>query len=158
MNMNILAVDVNHMSTYDFLKDGETEEELLTRAENYRQNEIAAWDKNRTQYPCEKFENYYTSSLEKEYKIMTWDEFEAFQKDYYIGQPIAETTEENFEDMLNVLPPKKWCTINGVEMFCMSEMLTGVYTSQYAKCNEKYYTKIVDVTDKTTWINNYLVS
>jgi len=156
MNMNILAVDVNHMSTYDFLKDGETEEELLTRAENYRQNEIATWDKNRTQYPCETFENYYTNALTQEYKIMTWDEFETLQKDYYVGQPLAETTEESFEDMLNVLPPLKWCTINGVEMFCISEMLTGAYTSQYAKCNEKYYTKIVDVTDKNTWINKYI--
>jgi hypothetical protein len=39
-------------------------------------------------------------------------------------------------------------------MFCMREFLTGVYTSQYAyhKASGKYYTCIVDATDRSTWI------
>ena len=71
---------------------------------------------------------------------------------------MKEITEETFEDMLNVLPPIKWCTIDGIEMFCMSEMLTGFYTSQYIhdKGTNKYYHKIVDVTDKATWGHNFI--
>ena len=156
MNMNILAVDTKHMSVYDFLRDGETEEELQSRADAYKQNDIETWDKNRKQYPCETYENYYQSALEKEYKVITWNEFEKLQKSFYLDQPLTETTEEDFDDMLNCLPPLKWCTINGVEMFCMCEMLTGTYTSQYARCNGKYYTKVVDITNKNTWINNYI--
>ena len=41
-------------------------------------------------------------------------------------------------------------------MFCTSEMLTGTYTTQYAAYNGKYYSKIVDVTDESTWIYNCL--
>ncbi|MGL5436016.1 MAG: hypothetical protein ACRDBO_11535, partial [Lachnospiraceae bacterium] len=71
-------------------------------------------------------------------------------------QPLKETTEEQFEEALNVLPPLKWCTIDGIEMFCMSEMYTATYTNQYARYEGKYYKKMVDVTDKSTWLNNYL--
>ena len=49
-----------------------------------------------------------------------------------------------------------WVTINNVNEFCMSEMLSGVYTNQYARYNGKYYTKIVDAYDKTTWLHNFL--
>lgn len=156
MNLSILAVDVAHMNTYDFLRDGETVEELQSRADAYKQEDIASWDKNRKNYPCELYENYYTAALSKEYKVMTWTEYSALQRSFYLDQPVTETTEENFLDMLNCLPPMKWCTHNGVEMFCMSEMLTGTYTSQYARFKDKYYTKLVDITDKGTWINNYI--
>ena len=158
MNMNILAVDVKHMSTFDFLKEGETEIELLERANEYKKNVIEAWANNCINYPCEQYENYLKAAKEKEYTVITWSEFEKLQKDFYIGGEAIETTEENFEDMLNCLPPLKWCTIDEVEMFCMSEMLTGTYTDQYSKYQGKYYTKIVDITDKNTWINNYLVA
>lgn len=156
MNMDILAVDIKHLSTYDFLQDGETEEELLNRANEYKQRDIDTWSKNCKEYPCEQFEQYLKVALNKEYRVMSWNEFEQLQRNSYINQPLKETTEECFEDALNVLPPLKWCTIDGVEMFCMSEMYTGTYTSQYAKYNGKYYIKMVDVTDKSTWINNYL--
>lgn len=157
MNMNILAVDIKHMNVYDFLRNGETTEELQSRADAHRLEDIETWKKNATNYPCETYDNYYKSALEKQYKVMTWDEFQKMQRDFYISDPIVETTGEHFEDMLNVLPPMKWCTIDGVEMFCMSEMLTGTYTSQYAKHEDKYYTKIVDIADKSTWINNYII-
>lgn len=157
MNMDILAVDIKHLSTYDFLQDGETEETLLKRANDYRQNNIDSWSKNCKDYPCERFEQYLQEALNKEYKVMTWNEFELLQRDSYINRPLEETTEECFENALYVLPPLKWCTIDGIEMFCMSEMYTGTYTSQYARCGDRYYSKMVDVTDKSTWINNYLL-
>lgn len=69
---------------------------------------------------------------------------------------VKETTEEIFSEMLNVLPPLYWCTIDGVEMFCMSEMYTGTFTNQYARVGEKYYTAMVDITDQSTWIHKLL--
>lgn len=158
MNYEILVADIKNLRVYDFLKNGETKEELLKKAIERQKEEIESWDKNRKQYPCEQFENYYKQAINKEYQVMTHNDYKKLEKEYYINKPIAETTEENFYDMLNVLPPIKWVTINNIEMFCMSEMYTGVYTSQYAydKINNKYYTKMVDITDKNTWIHNYL--
>jgi hypothetical protein len=156
MNYNILAADINNMSVYDFLKDGETKEELQNRADTYRKEDIEICNKNRKKYPCEMYENYYKAALEKEYKVMTWDEFQKARRDFYIDRPLEEVTEDQYNEMLNILPPLKWCTIDGIEMFCISEMYDDVYTNQYARYKDKYYTKLVDIIDQSTWINNYI--
>lgn len=157
MNMNILAVDITTMTTYDFLQDGETEEQLLDRANISKQRDIESWEKNCKQYPnTPSFEGYLTGAKKKNYKVVTWEEFEKLQREFYTNRPLEETTEEQFFDSLNCLPPFQWCTFNGVEMFCMSEMYTGTYTTQYARIGKKFYTKMVDSTDSSTWIHNYL--
>lgn len=155
MNMNILAVDVKHCTTYDFLYDGETIDQLLQRANVSKARDIASWTRNVENYPdVADFKNYLKSAQEKEYKVMTWDEFKQFQKSFLLDDKLTEITAEIFEDMLGVLPPLYWTEHNGVEMFCMSEMYTGTYTNQYAhdKHTDKYYTKMVDSADRSTWI------
>ena len=155
MNLNILAVDIKHCTTYDFLQDGETKEQLLQRANNSKESDITAWSKNVEKYPdVEDFRNYLKSAQEKEYKVMTWNEFKQFQKRFLLDSELTEITAEVFEDMLGVLPPLYWTEHNGIEMFCMSEMYTGTYTNQYAhdKHRDKYYTKMVNSADRTTWI------
>ena len=153
--MNILAVDVKHCTTYDFLYDGETIDQLLQRANVSKARDIASWTRNVENYPdVADFKNYLKSAQEKEYKVMTWDEFKEFQKSFLLDDELTEITAEIFEDMLGVLPPLYWTEHNGVEMFCMSEMYTGTYTNQYAhdKHTDKYYTKMVDSADRSTWI------
>lgn len=153
--MNILVVDVKHCTTYDFLQDGETIDQLLQRANVSKARDIASWTRNVENYPdVADFKNYLKSAQEKEYKVMTWDEFKQFQKSFLLDDELTEITAEIFEDMLGVLPPLYWTEHNGVEMFCMSEMYTGTYTNQYAhdKHTDKYYTKMVDSADRSTWI------
>ena len=102
-------------------------------------------------------QNSLKTPKKREYKVITWNEYEALKRKRYIDDgEIKEVTEEQFNDALDVLPPLKWCTIDGIEMFCISEMTDGTYTSQYAhdKHNGKYYCATVDVMDKSTWINN----
>lgn len=153
--MDILAVDIKHCSAYGFLQDGETKDQLLQRANDSKAQDIASWTKNIEQYPdVEDFKNYLKSAHEKEYVIMTWEEFKQFQKSFLLIGELTEITAEIFDDMLNVLPPLHWTEHNGVEMFCMSEMYTGTYTNQYAhdKRTGKYYTKMVDSSNRSTWI------
>lgn len=153
--MNILAVDIRHCSTYDFLHDGETEDQLIQRANASKEKEIASWTRNIKQYQdVEEFKSHLKAAQEKEYRVMTWDEFEQFQRVFLLDRELTEITAEIFYDMLNVLPPLYWIENNGIEMFCMSEMYTGTYTNQYAhdKRTDKYYTKLVDSADKSTWI------
>lgn len=155
MNMDILAVDIKHCSTYDFLHDGETENQLLQRANTSKTKNIASWTRNVERYPdSEEFKNYLKSAQETEYKVMTWEEFEQFQRNFLLDGELTEITAEIFENMLGVLPPLYWTEHNGVEMFCMSEMYTGTYTNQYAhdKRTDKYYMKLVDSADRSTWI------
>ena len=158
MNLNILAVDIAHCSTYDFLNDGETTDQLLQRANKSKERDIVSWTENVENYPeREDFKKYLEEAKKKEYKVMTWDEFQTFKKKFLLDGEIGklkEITEEKFNEMLDVLPPLYWTNHNGIEMFCMSEMYTGTYTSQYAHDERtgKYYTKLVDSADRSTWI------
>ena len=155
--MDILAVNIKTYNVFDFLHDGETEDQLLQRANESRERDIASWTRNYENYPdVDMYKDYLRAAKEVEYQIMTWDEFQEGQKKHLLSDDLKEITEETWEEMLCVLPPYKWCTIDGVEMFCMSEMYTGTYTTQYARCNGKYYCKMVDSTDQSTWIHNIL--
>lgn len=157
MNTNILAVDLSNLRVYDFLQDNETEQELLKRANSYKQENIESWDKNRKQYPCKEYEDYYKKAIKSDYKVITWNELKQLERQKYIDKnPLSEITKNKYNEMLDVLPPLKWCNIDNVEMFCMREMYTGTYTNQYAKHDDKYYSKMVDVSDESTWINNYI--
>ena len=161
MNMDILAVDTSTLGVYDFLGDGETEQELLQRAYNSNARNMAHYEAIIAENPESNSNGFFTKQLEnakkREYEVITWNEYEALKRKRYIDNgEITEVTAEQFNDALDVLPPLKWCTIDGIEMFCISEMTDGTYTSQYAhdKHNGKYYCATVDVMDKSTWINN----
>ena len=159
--MNILAVDISTFKTFDFLSKGESEKELLDRANEYKERDIARFKEIISDFKSQgKDTDYYEKRLaateQINYKIMTWDEFQSGQKKYLLSDDLKEITKEEYYKALNVLPPIQWCTIAGVEMFCLSEMYTDTYTTQYARCNEKYYCKMVDTTDKETWIHNLL--
>jgi len=159
MNMNVLAVDINTMSVYDFLRDGETEKDLLSRANQSRQKDIDTWFAHCKNYPDTKsFKDYLLQAEKKQYKIMTFEALQKMERDFYLNTELKEVTEEDFEEMLCVLPPLKHCTRANVEMFCLSERYSGPYTNQYAHnlVTGKSYTKMVDCTDESTWIHNYL--
>ena len=103
---------------------------------------------------------YWMKRAEREknslYQAMTYKEFFKRQREYFVGRPVTETTRDDYYAHLDMLPPMYWTTIEGVEMFCMSEFYASVYTNQYAKVGDKYYTAIVDAFDRTTWIHNRL--
>ncbi len=69
------------------------------------------------------------------------------EKEMYLSDGWKETTRENWEDMLNVLPPEKWESVLEVEIFRMSEYYTGNITAHYAKLGNKYFTALRRTTD-----------
>jgi len=89
-----------------------------------------------------------------DYRIMTVGDFLKFQREKILGETLEEITAERYHEMLDVLPPLAWTQHKGVEMFCMSEFETGNYTRQFARdhATGKYYTKLVDYRDRSTWI------
>jgi hypothetical protein len=52
-----------------------------------------------------------------------------------------EITEEEWYEKLEVLPPEKWETVRGVNIFRMCEYLTGNITAHFAKLNGKFFTR-----------------
>jgi len=155
----LCVVDTSNMLIYSFGESMEDAKEKLQDALKSQAEDIETWGRHCKTYPdVETFKNYLTVAQNKKYEIMAYNEYLKMEKDYYLNRPLTEVTEETFYDMLNVLPPLKWCTRDNVEMFCMSEMTTGTYTSQYLhdKNNNKFYHKIVDIKDQNTWGHNYL--
>ena len=151
----IIYSDNGEWTIYSLLNESQSEKEELKRIKKIHEEDLKKYENNK-KYDLQ----YWSNRIEKEknriYKIVTFKEFEKLEREYYINKPLHEISDEEYNDALNVLPPLKWCTIRGVEEFLMSEFYTGVYTTQYAKCNNKYYCKMVDAYDQTTWIHNLL--
>ena len=148
----------NYCSVYTFCEKGK-EQEGLNKAKEANEKDISLYKEHLRNYP--ENANYWKKQLElaqnKIYSVMTWEEFDQYEKENYLKGEPKEISEEQYEDALNVLPPLKWCTINGVEEFLMSEFYTSSYTNQYAKKGSKYYVKMVDAQDKKTWLHNLLI-
>lgn len=159
MTNELCVVDIKFFHIYDFANSKEQAEETLLKAKKSKEKDVKTWENHCQNYPdVEQFKVYLEQAKNKEYQIMTYEEFLQMEREHYINSPMTKITEEKFMEMLNVLPPMKWCTIQGIEMFCISEMLTGTYTSQYLhdKRSNEFYHKIVDVRDKETWGYNFI--
>ena len=167
MNMDRVIVSLREgivPSVFDFLRDDETDEQAEERAFFKSMDNIRTYAHHHECFPriMPDGTEYWLNQLEvedkTEYKVMSWDEFEQAQKTAILSMPLREITAEEWEEMLNVLPPKAWVTYNGVEMFCMSEFYTGSFTTQYAYDHRsgKYYSKLVDYCDRKTWIDELI--
>lgn len=158
-NNELVVVNVHgdYTSIWTFC-DAENALEEIARAQKDTERSILLCENNLKNYPgqADYWEKRIAEYKAAKYEVMTFGEFLDRQKKSMISGGVTETTEENYYEMLNVLPPLKWCTIDGVEMFCMSEMYTGTYTNQYARIDKKFYTAMVDITDQSTWIHNRL--
>lgn len=150
INMN----DLSHAWCYtnDFTKEEDLKEVIKRNKES-----IKSWRRQLKATPDSKqLQRYLEQDLKAKFEVVTYEEYVARQREYYLSGPVLESTEESFNDMLNLLPPLYWRTVDGVEMFCMSEFICGAYTTQYARVGDKYYRKTVDYNDRSTWINELL--
>lgn len=66
-------------------------------------------------------------------------------EDKKYNTPWQKISEEIFWERLEILPPQKWETTNGVEMFYISESMSGTYHEHVAKYKGKCYSAIRDI-------------
>ena len=78
-----------------------------------------------------------------EFAVMPWAEAEklatAARVAKYCG-PWQEVTEERYYELLNVLPPQKWQTVRGVNLFRLCEYTIDNITLHVAKLDGRYFT------------------
>ena len=159
MNHNELCVvNTTEMNIWAFTTE-ENKNAELERAIQYNESSNKTYRRIAEENP----ENgYWKTQVERtanaKFAVMTYAEFARMEREELLGQPMQEIDETTYREMFDILPPMKWCTRDGVEMFCMCEMYTGSYTNQYAHDlkSGKFYTKLVDVRDTSTWINEIL--
>lgn len=98
---------------------------------------------------------YYTSCLFDPARLATfesmpYEEFAEVERAAILTE-WKEITKAEYWENLEVLPP-----INYDDgFFMMSEFWTGSYTRAYRKVGDKYYTRMVDALDRTTWTFNH---
>jgi len=86
-------------------------------------------------------------------QAMTWDQFFAWEREKMLERAeILESSAEDFMSALEALPPVKWRTRDGVEAFFIGEATHGTWAQQYARCGDRYLTRLADMNDDTTWI------
>ena len=159
INFDYVVVDVNGVfaNIYDFCTP-ETAGKVIRKATEQAEKEVKDYDKLILDYPdrADYWESCRKQYETAKYEMMIFDEFLKRQKEVLLFSGVKEVTKEEFHEALNMLPPLKWCRKHNMEMFCMSEMYTGTYTTQYAYSlvTGKYYSAMVDVTDEETWIYN----
>jgi len=88
---------------------------------------------------------------ERPFVTATYAVFLSIERDSLL-KPATIITKSFWWESLEVLPPMNWKNNGVIETFMSSEYWTGSYTRQYGKMDENYITKMVDVSDKTTWI------
>lgn len=143
---------------YDFVRDGETNLEALNRCVDdclkwaHEMTKNAAHYANNAAYWIAQHEHYEREAQTAE--VIKYEDFEAAQRAALLADEPEEITEERYNEMLDVLPPLYYTTHNGFTMFCMREMWTASYTTQYAyhRATGKYYSCMVDAADRSTWI------
>lgn len=148
---------------YSFIFNGDNIQEKLQKANEYYINSYKQTLDNSINYPSEYWDKRLPevkAEAEAGCKIMLWSEWQKQKRESILSKPLKEVSENEYNDMLNVLPPLHYISRNGITMFCMSEMYTETYTKQYAydSKNDKYYVKYVDVKDRSTWIYNILTA
>jgi hypothetical protein len=87
--------------------------------------------------------------------VMPTQDYRRACRDYYLGaasNALKPITAEAWTSALECLPPLHWHRADGVERFCLSEFYTDTLTHQYARLGELYCVRLVDATDRSTWI------
>lgn len=135
----------------------------LERAMKFYANNLKTYRFNLEHYPnmtdhwneqIERIEKMLASGFE----ALNWDGFYRRQKEEWLSKNAMEITAEQYEYALNELPPMNWHGCKEYSTFFMSEFLTMTFTDQYYfdRQQGKYYTAVVDVCDKSTWIDRLL--
>lgn len=161
MNTERIVFSNKTFGNFDFLKDNEADEGAIARAVAFYTKELTHLSELVETFGGDYWQKRVTETqalLDAGFSVLPFELWLEKKNKRYTDIPMQEISEEVYEEQLNVLPPICWCTIAGVTMFCMCEMYDGSITSQYARDNRtgKFYTKLVDIYDKNTWIHNVL--
>lgn len=162
MNAERVIFNNQTLQSFDFLKDNEADEQAIARAVAFYTEELNCLKDLAENFPEKDYWKNRVSEtetlLEAGFSVLPFEIWLNKKNKSYTDRPIKEITAEEYNDALDILPPIYWCTIDNITMFCMSEMYDGSITSQYAHdlTTDKYYTKLVDITDKNTWIHKLL--
>ena len=132
-------------------------------ARDYDERDLRSLEQNAIEYPS--MSDFWAEQIAKTkkrieggYIAQTVEQHVAEERKRLVDGVVKEISQEDFDEALCVLPPMKWIRNERYSMFCMSEMWSYSFTSQYLrdKVTGKCYTTMVDIHDESTWLDKIL--
>ena len=121
-------------------------EDCNTKGKEYPVN--AYWPDRATYWLAQA--NYFQKMLDT-LEVLPETEWNAIHTTMMVAKhPLKRVTEQDYNDMLNILPPLK----QESGRFFMGEFEIGSWTTQYVIYENEYFERIVDYKDESTWITN----
>lgn len=156
---DFIIVSKSRNDNFTVCKQNDVEKEIKRAAEYYSKN-AEMYRNYIVQYPdnAEYWRKQLAvteETLSQGFEAVTFDEYIAREKRRYITGEVKEVTEQEYWNALECLPPLDFTRIDDAfEYFFMSERYTLSFTNQYLHDynSGKYYVKMVDLCDKSTWM------
>lgn len=156
MGKNLVIVDTTHGIKYGNVRWYESEKMALKRV-NKHKNRTIKFIKKRIFLKENLEANQGSLAYEEacQYEVMFPEAFALYERNYFLSKPIEDITEEYYRDLLSKVSAKDIYTEDGVEMFNMIDLYlyNDKYTKQFARKGNKCVAKMVDLHDKSTWLN-----
>ena len=152
----LVIADLNTLNVFKFVEDGSNGQEELFQAQEYLGNQAKSLKALIADCQRPDFRKQWEESLQAiqktEYRIVSIEDFYAAERRKMLSDPLKRITEEQYWDALEVLPPLHHERLDGWERFCMREFYMNTYTTQYFRCKEGWFCRMVDYCDRSTWI------
>ena len=90
----------------------------------------------------------YDARTEGKFRCVTDAELDDLEAEYnaaFCKDSLRSITHEEWDDALNCLPPVRWHTHKGVNMFAISERTRGSITGWFAKIGDEYRVMQADI-------------
>jgi hypothetical protein len=76
-------------------------------------------------------------------QLMSWDDYQEQcvkpHEDGYLAREPKEITDEDFSEMLCILPPMKWVRYSSEESFQISELTSGRITEAFVRVDNRHF-------------------
>lgn len=135
----------------------------IKRAQEFYANDVETYKHHLIYFPnmsdhWQKQLEICESVLKAGFEAITWEEYVNRQREKWLSKEPKEITREEYDEALNVLPPKVWIQNERYSMFFIGECTTMTYYGQYLydKVSGKYYTALTDIYDESTWLDKML--
>lgn len=155
---------VNNYNNDCFIACSENEvEKAIDDAKHFYENDIKLFERNLIS--CPEMTEHWQKELETTHEILkagfeviTPEEYRNRERKRWLSTEAEESTAEDFNYALNVLPPLNWIRNDRYSMFHVGECYTMSFYRQYLYDREtkKYYTALTDITDESTWLDKLL--
>ena len=159
---DLLIINNAYFDCFTTCKESEVSTNIERAKESYEKDK-ALYESHLVNYP--NMSDHWQFQLDKTNKILqsgfravTWKEYCKLQREKWLSKEPKEITREEYNEALNVLPPKCWIQNERYSMFFIGECTTMTFYGQYLydKVSGKYYTALTDIYDKSTWLDKML--